>query len=69
MSTINQYTQPQWNALKNLKTSLSFMKHNNVDGRYDDALSRQRSVWKYFLNGEEYRRELPEEEDNAAAAA
>lgn len=55
--------------MKRLKTSLEYMKANNLDGIYDTAITKQRSVFKYFLNGPEYREELPEKQEEPAAAA
>ena len=69
MVVINQYSQPQWLAMKMLKSSLAYMRMNNSDGVYDNALTKQRNVWKHFLRHPDYRTELPDEEGAAAVAA
>lgn len=52
-----------------LKTSLSFMKTNNDEGRFDEAIPKQRAALKHFISGAPFRKELPEEEEPAAACA
>lgn len=47
----------------NLKSSLQFMKQNNTEGRYDQALEKNKSLFKYFLT------EVPERVETAAYAA
>lgn len=47
----------------NLKSSISFMKLNNAEGRYDRALEKNKSLFKYFLT------EVPERVETAAVAA
>jgi hypothetical protein len=44
------------------------MTANNAEGVYDKAIPKQRSVLKFFMNHGDYRQELPDEEEAAAAA-
>lgn len=57
-------------AINNLASSIKFMSSNNSEGQFDtaldkhsQALSRQRSNYRYFLT------EVPEREEPAAEAA
>ena len=49
MGTVIKYQQDQWRAMINLKSSLKFMKENNEEGRYDNALEKQSKAFRYFL--------------------
>lgn len=55
--------------MQNLKSSLQYMKSNNLNGIYDKAIQKQRAVFKYFLSGAAYRKELPESQEEPAAKA
>jgi len=69
MSTINIYNRDQWNAMKMLKSSLAYMKPNNGEGRFDAAIPKQRAALKHLMTGAPFRKELPDEEEPAAACA
>lgn len=57
--------------MKMLKTSLAYMKTENSEGRFDNAIPKQRAALKHFFTGAPFRKELPptDEEEPAAAAA
>ena len=69
MVVIHRYNQDQWNAMHMLKTSLRYMKGNNTEGQFDNAISKQRAAWKHFLTGAPFRKELPDQEEGGAVAA
>lgn len=62
MVTIIKYSPEQWSAMLGLRSGLKFMRENNEflpemnQGRYDRALERNTSAYKYFL------KEAPERE-------
>lgn len=47
--TVLMYKPEEWKAMGNLKSSINFMKNNNVDNQYDLALDRQKKALKYFF--------------------
>lgn len=55
--------------MKMLKSSLEYMKPNNAEGRFDNAIPKQRAALKHLMTGAPFRKELPEEEEPAAACA
>lgn len=53
----------QWLAMLNLKSSIAYMKRNNIDGVRDSAIEKQTAAFKYFLT------KVPVREEPAAKAA
>lgn len=69
MAILNKYTQEQWQNMLDLKSGLTEMRTTNENGRFDAAIDHYKKAFKTFLTHKDFRKELPEEEDHAAAAA
>lgn len=52
-----------------LKSSLRYMKGNNSEGRFTEAITKQRAAFKHFIAGTPFREELPDEPEGGALAA
>ena len=55
--------------MKMLKSNLAYMRPNNNEGQFDNAISKQAAALKYFFTGGPFRTELPDEEEPAAVIA
>lgn len=51
-----------------LKSSLRFMKSNNAENQYENAITKQSSMLKFMMTDPGYRQELPDEEETPLAA-
>jgi len=49
MGTVIQFQQNEWLAMCNLKSAIAFMRSNNEEGRYDQAIEKQKKTLKYFM--------------------
>lgn len=50
MTVINMKDQSLWWTMNMLKQSIALMKSKNVDGRYDEAITKEENILRSFFN-------------------